>query len=278
VRPAHLKALRAVHAQLAQQLDRVLVADPLGDRAHAHAPGDVHQGAHQQPVVRAGAQSADELAVDLQAAEGQALEVVEGAEAHAEVIQRQGAAERRGALAEGLRAGHVGDGRRLGHLQRQARGGHAVAQQLALDVAQHLRIDDREGREVDGDAHALAVREAAHGPAHHQPVDLADQAVALGRSQPRAGGKGRGIRFVGEAHERLVVVHLAAGQVQDRLVVQHEQVLSQRSAQARQPPRALQGVAVERTRGEHPRGHRICSAPHFRAPPNHRFVFAQLCA
>ena len=133
-------------------------------------------------------QAADERAVDLQVAKGQVLEVVEGAEARAEVVERDRAAECLRTGAEGPRALHVGDRSRLGDLEDQARGVDAVAVEPALDVGEHVAVGDRQRGEVHRDRTAACGLGACGAEqrgdlVEHHPVDLADQAVALGRRQ-----------------------------------------------------------------------------------------------
>ena len=90
---AEVKALSVVDAEVGEQADGFFVADELGDRALAHAGGDVDCGFDQQSVGFAGAAALDELAVDLEEVEGEVFEVVEGAVAGAEVVQREPAAQ-----------------------------------------------------------------------------------------------------------------------------------------------------------------------------------------
>ena len=86
------------------------------------------------------------VAVDLQVAERQVLEVVKGAEAGAEVVERDRAAERVHAGAEGPRARHVGDRGGLGHLDHEARGVDAVALERTRDVREHVAVGDATAR------------------------------------------------------------------------------------------------------------------------------------
>src|ERR687896_2700012 len=85
---ADVVALGVVDAVLGQQAQRRLVAHVLGDGAPPEAPREGHDGAHEVLVDGAAGQVADELAVDLQVGRGQVLQVVEGAEAGAEVVER----------------------------------------------------------------------------------------------------------------------------------------------------------------------------------------------
>ena len=87
-RASDLEALGVVDAVAAQHAQRRLVADELRDRLPAHPPDDLRERLDDELVGRRDGQAADEVAVDLQVAEGQVLEVLEGAEAGAEVIER----------------------------------------------------------------------------------------------------------------------------------------------------------------------------------------------
>ena len=92
-RHAVVEALSVRDAELAQQRDRGGIADVLGDRLLPEAARDVDDGPDDETVGGRGAAFADELAVDLQDVEAHVLEVVERAEAGAEVVQREAAAE-----------------------------------------------------------------------------------------------------------------------------------------------------------------------------------------
>ena len=70
----------------------LLVGDELGDRLLAESLGDADDGLDHELVDLAVGGVLDELAVDLDVVERQVLEVVEGAEPGAEVVQREPAA------------------------------------------------------------------------------------------------------------------------------------------------------------------------------------------
>ena len=97
------------------------VGDELGDRLFAEASGDADDGLDHELVDVSAGGVLDEFAVDLDVVEWQVLEVVEGAEAGAEVIEREAAAEVAQVLREGLGVGDVGDGGGLGDLEDQVR-------------------------------------------------------------------------------------------------------------------------------------------------------------
>src|SRR3954454_4757902 len=86
--PADVVALRAIDAEPAQELERRGVLDILGDRLLAQAPLEAHDRPHGHLVGGTRQQGRDELAVDLDDVDCQVLEVGEGAEAGAEVVQR----------------------------------------------------------------------------------------------------------------------------------------------------------------------------------------------
>ena len=117
---AEVVALAVVDAEAGQHFDGFLVADELGDRALAHAAGDLHDCGDQDAVGLIHGAVADELAVDLEVVEGQVLEVVEGAEAGAEVVEGEVAAQLGQALGELRGRGDVGDRGGLGDLEDQA--------------------------------------------------------------------------------------------------------------------------------------------------------------
>ncbi len=193
-RSAHLEALRVVDPELPQHArswarrrrTRRSSARPCRARRR-RAP-------HDQLIGARGGQAADEVAVDLQVAEGQVLEVLEGAEAGAEVVERHRAAEREHARAEGAGAVHVGDRGGLGDLDHQARRLDAVPRERRSSMCEHpASVTDRAetftaiGPPPRRASPASGARPAARRPSEHHPVDLADQAVALGRGQEPAG-------------------------------------------------------------------------------------------
>ena len=149
--------------------ERRLVADELGDRALAHAPRELDDGADHQAVGGVGGAVAHELAVDLDEVEGQVLEVVEGAEARPEVVQREAAAELAELLGEGARRGDVVDRGGLGDLEDQLRRVDRGEAQLAADVLGELGIAQRVAGDVDLDDRAArqrrGVRRASGSPA-----------------------------------------------------------------------------------------------------------------
>jgi hypothetical protein len=85
--------LAVVDSEVGEDVDAFLVADEFGDGVFAHAAGDLDDGGDQNPVGGVGGAVADVLAVDLEVVERQVLEVIERAEAGAEVIEREPAAE-----------------------------------------------------------------------------------------------------------------------------------------------------------------------------------------
>jgi len=129
-----------------------------------------------------------------------------------------------------------------------------VLVQLALDHLQQLGIARRAPGDVDLEDEAVLALEllAEHGDRapHHPLVDLPDQAVALGHGQ-EGGRRDQLAERVAHAQQQLVLVDLAAGEVHDRLGLQHQALLVERIAdrvgpgEARgQPGRGVLGGAV----------------------------------
>ena len=100
-----------------------VVLDVLGDRRLAEPAGDLDDRLHGQLVGVAARHVADEGAVDLDQVEGDLLQVVEGAEAGAVVVDRDLAAELGQAVGEAGGRVVVVDPRRLGDLEGAARRG-----------------------------------------------------------------------------------------------------------------------------------------------------------
>ena len=141
----------------AQQLDRRLVADELGDRLAAHAAHDAGERPDDELVGARVGQPADEVAVDLQVAEGQVLEVwkePKPAPKSSSAISQPSSSTPAQKLA---RASHVGDRGGLGDLDHQPRRLDAVAlRSLRSRSASIERVGDRQRGEVDRDLAARA--------------------------------------------------------------------------------------------------------------------------
>src|SRR3954447_10932408 len=97
---ADVKALGEVDAELAQEIQRRLVLDPLGDGPLAEAGGQRDDPGDHGARSRGLAQVAHELHVDLEIPDRQVLEIGEGRIAGAEVIEREEAADLVEALGE----------------------------------------------------------------------------------------------------------------------------------------------------------------------------------
>ena len=91
-------------------------------------------------------EAADEVAVDLDVVERQALEVGEGRAAGAEVVEGQAAAAVVQSAAQTLRGLDVADRGGLGQLEDEARGVDATLVELAIDVRGKARVTDRPTR------------------------------------------------------------------------------------------------------------------------------------
>ncbi len=118
-----------------------------------------------------------------------------------------------------------------------------MAVELSLDVGEHAVVCDRQSRQVDRHAGVALGQLATHQGDHladHHAIDLLDQAVALSCGQEAARWRERAAGIVGQPDQRLVVRDGSSLQRDDRLVVEHEQVLAQRVAQAPQPRSRVQ--------------------------------------
>src|SRR5215217_7923717 len=147
-RLADVVALRVVHAEPGQQLERLLVADHLRHRALAEPARDVDDGLDHELVRAVVEARAHELAVDLEVVERQVLEVVEAREGGAEVVEREAAAELVEAGGELLRARDVAHRGRLGDLEDDLLRLHAVDLELLLDQVEQIRIAGRAAGDV----------------------------------------------------------------------------------------------------------------------------------
>jgi hypothetical protein len=98
----------------------------------AHSAGDLDDRRDEDPVGLIDGAVMYELAVDLQIIKRQMLEVVEGAEPSAEVVEREPAAELGQTVGERGRAGDVGDGGGFGDLEDEPIGRYARLPQAAV--------------------------------------------------------------------------------------------------------------------------------------------------
>ena len=90
---ADQESLRVVDAELAQQVQRGLVLDTLGDRLDAEVLGHGDDRLHDLLIGGIDREVPDELDVDLDEGDRQVLQVGERAVAGAEVVEREAAAE-----------------------------------------------------------------------------------------------------------------------------------------------------------------------------------------
>ena len=130
----------------------------------------------------------DELAVDLQERGRQVLEVGERAEAGAEVVDREAAAEVGQRLGEAARVLHVGDRRRLGDLEDQARRVDAAAASSspAISAISSSSSSERPDRLTSSSRSGVLGQQPDRLPRTDPAVDRVDQPDALGGRQERA--------------------------------------------------------------------------------------------
>src|SRR5687767_8145824 len=88
-RPLAVIALAVLRPHVPQQPEGFRRLDPAGDDLLVHALGDVVDRLHEDPVAVVDGQIADDAALDLDVVGIEALEVVERAEAGAEIPERE---------------------------------------------------------------------------------------------------------------------------------------------------------------------------------------------
>ena len=115
------KALRQIDALQADLVEHGAVFDVLGHGADAEILAQGDDAAHQRPVLFAVLHAHDEIAFDLEKVDWEALDIVEGRKARAEIVDRQLEAFAAQAADEALEQRHVLDGFALGDLEHQAR-------------------------------------------------------------------------------------------------------------------------------------------------------------
>src|ERR1700722_4531870 len=97
---AEVEALSIVSSFLAEKVPGRLVLDAFGDGLEVEGLGEADDGPDQVLVSGVGDQVAYELDVNLEVCDGESLEVGEAAEAGAEVVEGEGAAQVGQALCE----------------------------------------------------------------------------------------------------------------------------------------------------------------------------------
>ena len=113
------EALAVERAHVGKDLHHLPVLDPLRDHLLVQIASDIAQRFDEDAVALVGSQVADEAAIDLQIVDVEALQVVERAEARAEIVEREAAAQLLQLADELLRHVHVGHGRGFRDLEHQ---------------------------------------------------------------------------------------------------------------------------------------------------------------
>src|SRR5689334_17336291 len=108
--PPDVEALGVIDAVLLEEPDRLVVGYRFGDGLDPEALGDADDRLDHVLVDLAAREVLDEFAVELEVMDRQVLEVVEGAEPGAEVVEGQATTEGGHALGERRGLRHVGDG------------------------------------------------------------------------------------------------------------------------------------------------------------------------
>ena len=130
-----METLGEVGAEVAEQRERPLVLDPLGDRLQAEQAADADDAADEPLVVGVVGQRPDVRAVDLDVAERQVAQVGEGAEAGPEVIEREPASQRLDVGGESASGLQVLDDRCLGDLEDDPLRGLRLGNKQLEDLA-----------------------------------------------------------------------------------------------------------------------------------------------
>ena len=147
----------------------------LVDRPHHLAvDGIVHQVLH-------------EAAINLQEIDGEVLQVTEGRQTSAEVVEREFAAKTVQRLNEPTGLREIGDGGSLGNLEANLRGIQATGAELLDDKRQELVIAHALAGKIDcahGKSRAFIRRrnQPTKGILHHPAIDGRHEVVAFGRS------------------------------------------------------------------------------------------------
>ena len=250
-RAAERVALHELDAEVAQPARLLARLDALGD------DGDVHRARHRDDraqdvaVALVLGDAVDELAVDLDRLDREALDVVERRVAGAEVVEHQPHAEALEVLQHGGRRGRLLHQDALGQLEPQALRRHAGLAQDAGELVGQRGLGELAAGEVDGQAGEVdrgvggPARELAAGLAQHPAPERDDQPALLGDGDERA-REHDALARVAPAHERLDGDDAALVEVDERLVVELELVALERAAQVVLELEALDHAAADR--------------------------------
>ena len=232
-----MEALGHGAAQVGQPAHLERAFDTLGHQGQAQRLTVAHHRARQLPAGVGITQLGHQRAGDLQDVDGQAAQVRQRGVAGAHIVDgdvHPGALQR---VELGDAAVQVLEHRVLGDLEDQARW---IDAGLAQDLADRVG-EAAPGQAVSGDVHRDGQRRRAGVsvlPATHLLARLAqDQPLeALGEPVLRCGrqevhGRDQPPGGMGPAHQRLSAQQLAGGQLDDRLVMQHQLVAGDRRRQ-----------------------------------------------
>ena len=187
-------ALGVVAAQPPQLRELGLVFDPLGDHVEGERPGHADDRLDDRRPLLLDAERVDELAVDLERVEREAVEVGERGVAGAEVVEDEPHAELAERLQGRLGVGRLLDQDALGDLQPQVDGVEAGAGEDFGDRGGEVAVGDLAGGEVDRDVEGPLVgpllvpgEDLAAGRLLDPAADRLDQAAFLGDRDELAG-------------------------------------------------------------------------------------------
>ena len=226
----------------------VLGFHALGDHLQLHGVRQRDHGADDGGVVGIGGQVAHKRAVYFQGVDREALQVAQAGVAGAEVVDRQADAHVGQFLQGGGGAGRVRHDHAFRDFQLELGGVAAgFGQDLAHQLDQVLLVELARGQ-VHGDGQR---RQAGLAPGHqllaggaqHPGADLDDEPGLLG-NRNELGGRHRLAARRTPAQQRFDADLHAAGEVDLRLVIQHEFVALDRTTQAAFHAQAVQGARI----------------------------------
>src|SRR5437016_94094 len=143
--------LSVVDAEKRQLAQGLVVLHPFGDRRNTQHPPDLGDRIDHGAVERIADEIAHERAVDLEKVDGQRLEIGEGAQPGAEVVQSEAAADALQALQEMYRFREIADSRGLGYLEAHRGGLDAERGDLLVYELEERLVAERGSGQVDRD-------------------------------------------------------------------------------------------------------------------------------
>src|SRR5437660_115108 len=244
--PRQVVALSKIDTDALELREHRFGLDALGNRRDAEGPADLDDRLDHAAIHRVVGDMTDELPVDLEEIDRQRLQIHEGRQPGAEVVQRELAAARFQLAHEVGDAGEAGHRRRLGDLEAQGGGDRGVAHALQDELDEGLLVEGR-AREIDREQRRRLLAQAPRLQQldrllHDPPVDDRHDVIALGRRDELTRWHERSV-IVPQAHRELMEARRGCGSDRhDGLEEQLQAVFLHGARNARNPTHLAMAV------------------------------------